>query len=140
MENTYESIVLGTAAKDGRVFTSDEETTFRMFNKMYFIFFIEYIQQKNHKINAIFHEIFFIILYFLGLINDYMTLIEETSIHNPYFGILYYISSLEILLSCYNFSPRQQSYMVGLISYFFKSLCTAAIFSFRQFIKYFFLI
>ena len=54
MENTYESIVLGTAAKDGRVFTSDEETTFRMFNKMYFIFFIEYIQQKNHKINAIF--------------------------------------------------------------------------------------
>ena len=26
MENTYESIVLGTAAKEGRVFTSEEKT------------------------------------------------------------------------------------------------------------------
>ena len=28
MENTYESIVLGTAAKEGRVFTSGQKTFF----------------------------------------------------------------------------------------------------------------
>ena len=29
MENTYESIVLGTAAKEGRVFTSEEKTLYQ---------------------------------------------------------------------------------------------------------------
>ena len=57
-ENTYESIVLGTAAKDGRVFTSDKAKTFRMFHKIKIQFFIKYII-KIHKIYVnFFHEIF----------------------------------------------------------------------------------
>ena len=53
MENTYESIVLGTAAKDGRVFTSEEETTFRMFHRIYSTFFLKYIL-KNPEIYSTF--------------------------------------------------------------------------------------
>ena len=64
MENTYESIVLGTAAKDGRVFTSEEETTFRMLHKTY----------------NFFHN-----LILVG--PGYVTLSEETSINNPCFNI-----------------------------------------------------
>ena len=56
--------MLGTAAKDGRVFTSEEETTFRMLHKTY----------------NFFHN-----LILVG--PGYVTLSEETSINNPCFNI-----------------------------------------------------